>query len=149
MNEPINELLKKLDNLTIETKPLWGKMTAQHMVEHLIFAFRMSNGKLKLECANPPEKLPTIKRLMLSGRPLPQNYINPAIGENLLPLRFESLEKAKEILAEEIIAHYKYFEENPDAVQTNVTCGDLNKGEWEIFHQKHFTHHLRQFGIQL
>jgi hypothetical protein len=25
-----------VDNLDVDTKPLWGKMTAQHVVEHLI-----------------------------------------------------------------------------------------------------------------
>jgi len=36
---------------------------------------------------------------------------------------------------------------NPDALKLNPTFGELNKAEWEIFHEKHFTHHFKQFGI--
>ena len=147
MPDSIRDLLQKLDNLKIGPKPLWGKMTAQHMVEHLIFAVRTSNGKLKLECFNPVEKLPTLKRFLLSDRPLPHNFINPVIGEGLVPLQYESLEKAKEILAGEINDYYNFFEDHTDALLTNVTFGDLSKDEWEVFHQKHFTHHLQQFGL--
>jgi len=147
MINSINEFLPKLDNLTVETKPLWGKMTARHMVEHLILAVRISNGKIKLKCFSPPEKLPILKKILLSSRPLPRNFINPVIDENLMPIQYESLEEAKKILAAEIADYYKYFEDNKAAFLTNVTFGDLNKEEWEIFHQKHFTHHLLQFGI--
>ena len=147
MQNSINYFLTKLNNLTVETKPLWGKMTAQHMVEHLILAVKMSNGKVKLECFNPPEKLPVLKKILLSSRPLPRNFINPVLGEDLIPLQFESLEETKKILSQEINDYYKYFEDNPDALLTNITFGNLNKNEWEIFHQKHFTHHFQQFGL--
>lgn len=147
MQDSIKDFLQPLNNLKIDTKPLWGKMTSQHMVEHLIFAVRISNGKLKSECFNPPEKLPTLKKFLLSNRPLPQNFINPVIGEDLLPLQYDSLDKAKEILTEEINDYFEFFEDHPGATPTNVSFGDLNKDEWEIFHQKHFTHHLRQFGL--
>ena len=147
MQYHINDFLPKLNNLTADTKALWGKMTAQHMVEHLILAVKMSNGKVRLECFNPPEKLPTLKRILLSSRPLPRNFINPYLGEDLMPLEYKSLEEAKQILAEEIKDYYKYFEDNPDTFLTNVTFGDLNKDEWEVFHQKHFIHHFKQFGL--
>ena len=37
------ELLKKL---TPDKKPEWGIMSAQHMIEHILLAVQMSNGKL-------------------------------------------------------------------------------------------------------
>jgi len=58
----------------------------------------MSTGKIKLECFNPPEKLPTLKRFLMSSRPLPKLFVNPAIGENLLLLEYTSLEESKKIL---------------------------------------------------
>jgi len=122
-------------------------MSAQHMVEHLILAVRTSNGKLNVGCFNPPEKWPTLKKYLLSSRPLPQDFVNPIIGTNLLPLEFESLEKALTVLRTEVEDYYKFFEMNPDALKLNPTFGELNKAEWEIFHEKHFTHHFKQFGI--
>ena len=142
-----NQYIEKLILLRANTKPLWGKMTPQHMVEHLILAMRMSTGKLKLECFNPPEKLPALKRFLMSSRPLPKLFVNPAIGENLLPLEFSSLEEAKNILNQEIIDYLNHFELNPEAKTVNVTFGELNKEEWDVFHKKHFIHHFSQFGL--
>ena len=142
-----NQYIEKLILLRANTKPLWGKMTPQHMVEHLILAMRMSTGKLKLECFNPPEKLPALKKFLMSSRPLPKFFVNPAIGENLLPLEYSSLEEAKNILNQEIIDYLSHFELNPEAKTVNVTFGELNKEEWDVFHKKHFLHHFSQFGL--
>lgn len=142
-----NQYIEKLISLGSNTKPLWGKMSAQHMVEHLVLAMRMSTGKIKLECFNPPEKLPALKKFLMSSRPLPKLFVNPAIGENLLPLEYPSLEEAKRILQQEITDYLNYFELNPEEKTMNVTFGELNKVEWDIFHKKHFIHHLSQFGL--
>ena len=85
------QFLTKINNLKPETKPQWGKMTAQHMVEHLITAVQISNGKEHFECFNPPEKLPALKRFLMSNRPLPRNFVNPVIGPDNLPLRYPDI----------------------------------------------------------
>jgi hypothetical protein len=147
LEKPLINKLRLFDNLNPDTKQLWGKMSAQHMVEHLIFAVRTSNGKLNVGCFNLPEKWPVLKKFLMSSRPLPKEFLNPIIGENLLPLDYENLSAAKRMLTIEIEAYYNYFEENPDGTLLNPTFGELNKDEWDIFHEKHFTHHLAQFGI--
>jgi len=147
LNNPLIDKIKLLGTLKSDTKQLWGKMTAQHMIEHLILAVRTSNGKLNVGCFNPPEKWPTLKRFLLSSRPLPKEFLNPIIGENLLPIEYKNLDEAIKILSQEVDDYYEYFEENPDALLLNPTFGELNKAEWDVFHEKHFTHHLSQFGI--
>ena len=143
----INKFIAKLNLLKPDQKPVWGKMSAQHMVEHLILAVKMGNGKLKFECINPPEKLPTLKKFLMSSGPMPKGFVNPIIGSDNLPLDYSSLEEAISKLKEEIEDYYRFFEENPDAKPVNATFGVLNKDEWEHFHKKHFTHHLEQFGL--
>ena len=143
----INKFITKLNLLKSDQKPLWGKMSAQHMVEHLILAVKMGNRKLKFECINPPEKLPTLKKFLMSSRPMPKGFVNPVIGPDNLPLNYSSLDEAKNKLEEEIEDYYRFFEENPDAKPVNATFGELNKDEWGHFHKKHFTHHLEQFGL--
>jgi hypothetical protein len=147
LNKIINYLVDKLDKLEADTKPLWGKMTPQHMIEHLILAIQAGNGKLKVECFNPEEKLPVLKRFLQSNRELPKEFINPLIGEDLLPLKFSDLNEAKRKLFSEIEVHEMFFNKNPDALTTNPTFGPLNKEEWNRFHEKHFKHHLKQFGL--
>jgi oxepin-CoA hydrolase/3-oxo-5,6-dehydrosuberyl-CoA semialdehyde dehydrogenase len=143
----MKEYLKLLEKLSENMKPLWGKMTAQHMVEHLILAVKMSNGKTNLECFNPPEKIPALKRFLMSSRALPKLFENPALGKGLVELEFNSLIEAKEKLKEEIENHNSFFKNNPDSKTVNVTFGKLNKKEWDVFHKKHFKHHLSQFGL--
>ena len=147
MQSSLNYFLEPLTKLEPDTKPLWGKMTAQHMVEHLILSVKMSCGKFDVECFSPEEKLPVLKKILMSDRPLPRNFVNPIIGENLLSLEYDSLDKSKVILKAEIKNYYDYFVKYPDAVFTNPTFGKLNKLEWDVFHNKHFTHHLSQFGL--
>lgn len=147
MNNNLNNFLIILEKLSVNSKALWGKMTPQHMVEHLIMTLQSSNGKIKVECVTPTEKLPASKRFLLSSRPLPKLFINPVIGPDLLPLKFSNLDEAKKMLKLELEDYYKFFRENSDAKTAHVTFGELKKDEWDIFHQKHFTHHLSQFGL--
>lgn len=147
MNNNLYNFLLILQHLSETSKPLWGKMSPQHMVEHLIWTLQSSEGKIKVACVTPPEKLPVSKRFLLSSRPLPKLFINPVIGPDLLPLKFSNLDEAKKMLNLELEDYYKFFKGNPDAKTTHVAFGELNKDEWDIFHQKHFTHHLSQFGL--
>ena len=83
---------------------MWGIMSAQHMVEHLIQAVQLSNGTLdNKECMNPPEKLNVLKRFLLSSRPMPKNFVNPVIGSELKPLINSSLQNAIKKLKVEIV----------------------------------------------
>jgi hypothetical protein len=141
------DFLIKLDELKPDQKPLWGKMTAQHMVEHLIWSVQGSNGNLKFDCSFPPERLPAMKNFLLSDKPLQKLYTNPLIGPDLVELNNANLEEAKEILKEEISYYHTYFQQNPNSKPIHMIFGELNKEEWDVLHKKHFTLHLSQFGL--
>ena len=146
MKSTIN--LPQLKSLTNETKPLWGTMTPQHMVEHLVRAVQSSNGSFAFtEFMTPPEKVPILKRFMFRTRPFPKNFVNTVIGEGLKPLVYSDLDSGKEELLKEIDDFHKYFKSNPEAKPINATFGPLTYEEWIAFHNKHFTHHLTQFGL--
>jgi len=102
-----NKLISKLSLLTPDQKPLWGKMSAQHMVEHLILALKMSNVKLKFECINSLDKLPTLKKFLMSNRPMPKGFVNPVVGPDNFPFNNSSLDEAKNKLEEEIEGYYQ------------------------------------------
>lgn len=140
--------LSPLKTLLEDTKPEWGIMTPQHMVEHLCDAVKISNGKLvNLDCMNPDEKLPILKRFLNSSRPLPQNFVNTVVGSELKPLANHNLKEAISELEKEISEIDVFFELNSDAKPINPTFGPLNKEEWIQFHKKHFRHHMKQFGL--
>lgn len=147
MNKPLENKLELLNTLNENTDPLWGKMTAQHMIEHLIGAFQMSIDELKVECFNPPDKLPVLQKILMSTRPLPKNFVNPVIGADLKPLQYSNLVESISVLKNYVDQYYLFYEKNPDAKPTNPTFGPLNREQWDAFHEKHMTHHLSQFGL--
>ena len=147
MNDQIENLLQNLDKLNPDTQPQWGTMTAQKMIEHLVNTFKIANGKLKVECYSEEKKLPVLKKILMSERPMPKGFDSPANKLVTQNYEYENIDEAKRVLREEVNAFYKHFEENPEAVLMNPTFGELNKEEWVQFHKKHLTHHLTQFGL--
>ncbi|MFI5156234.1 MAG: hypothetical protein ACHQEM_08610 [Chitinophagales bacterium] len=41
----------------------------------------------------------------------------------------------------------QFFKDHPLAKPVNPTMGPLDHKEWIIFHNKHFTHHFKQFNL--
>lgn len=139
--------LEKLNQLRADQKPLWGKMTPQHMLEHLYKTVQSSINEISLNVYTEERKIPLLKRLFLGDRALPTEFMNPAIGPNLLQLEFENLGSAIKEL-ENVLARYdKFFADNPSSKTIHPIFGYLTKEEWDVFHHKHFKHHLSQFGL--
>ena len=143
----MKQYINRLEALHKDKEPLWGSMRAQQMVEHLVMAVQMSYGKLNVKCYTPKERIPILKRFLTSEKPLPKNFDNPALKDIDLTLMFPSLEIAVSQLKNEIEIYESVFYENPGLLSMHPTFGELNKSEWNIFHKKHFTHHLSQFGL--
>jgi oxepin-CoA hydrolase/3-oxo-5,6-dehydrosuberyl-CoA semialdehyde dehydrogenase len=143
----IDGRINLLHKLKEDQKPLWGKMSPQHMVEHLYKAVQSSINEIQFKIYTEDNKIPVLKRFLLGNRPLPKEFMNPAIGPDLLPLEFSSLEAAVNELEKVIERYNLFFTENPSAKTAHPTFGLLSKEEWDIFHQKHFTHHLSQYGL--
>lgn len=143
----LNNHIESLKNLRSDQKPLWGKMTAQHMVEHLYKTVQTSINEIEMKIYTEERKIPVLKRLFIGERPIPKEFINPAIGPNLMNLEFENLTTAIDELENVLTRYDKFFKDNPAAKTIHPIFGYITKEEWEIFHQKHFKHHLSQFGL--
>ena len=141
------EIENLLSRLTVDQKPLWGKMTPQHMVEHLYKAVQSSINEISLNVYTEERKIPVLKKLFLGERPLPKEFMNPAIGPELMQLEFENLNNAINELRNVLQRYEQFFIDNPSIKTAHPIFGHLIKEEWDNFHQKHFRHHLSQFGI--
>jgi hypothetical protein len=76
------------------------------------------------------------------------NYKHPLLKQvGLEPLQYPDLETAKKALLESIEKVYAYFKSNPNAAVYNPVFGMLNEYEWELYNQKHFHHHFKQFNL--
>lgn len=138
-----------LTKLRFEKKPLWGKMTAQHMVEHMaqsLVASTILNNKTE---ASPLNSIQSEFRnmIILSGADFPRGLQNPIFQFGLPPYQHADIEAAKSKLVEKIEQFYKIYEANPNAFNYSLFFGDLNFEETQILHFKHFKHHFSQFEL--
>lgn len=140
-------LSQAISSLDEDTEAQWGEMSAQHMVEHLVFAFRMSTGRLEVRCQTTDEKLDRMQAFLSLNRAMPKGFTNPVTGDKLLELQYDSMDQAKKALEKEVQYYLSYYEDNPDATHTNPMFGELDAEGWQKFHFKHCFHHLSQFGL--
>ena len=136
-----------LEKLTPETKPAWGKFTAQHMLEHLGNTLVIVSSKKDFPVITPEDQLPSYRHFLMSDKPFTRNIPNPIVGTEPPALRFENLETAKTKLLAAIDNFHKFFQENPEARPVHPFFGKLNFEEWLQFQRKHFRHHFTQFGL--
>lgn len=142
------EIKTKLDCLKENTPSLFGKMTAQHMVEHLTYSVMFSNGNISQKLYYSADKAKLIKdAIIYSDKQMPIGFKAPMLGDELLELRFPNLITSVSMLLSELDAFDKYFNSDQNAVPINPIMGELNKQEWITFHNKHFEHHFKQFKL--
>jgi hypothetical protein len=140
-------LINCITNLPVETKSLWGKMSAHDMIEHLIWSFDCSIGTFEVHCHTPENILERAKRFLYDNRPTPQNYKNPLIGEDPFLHHYSTYSEAKDVLLKSVDIFKEYFNEHPDEVHIHPVFGPLSAEEWQRSQYKHCFHHLLQFGI--
>jgi len=131
------ELLARIDRVTDDTKPLWGKFTARRMLDHIARATEMAAGERDVA----PKKLPVryfpLKQLFLYVLPMPKGL--PTSPE-LLNDSPEPLEKSKATL-------HRIIENFDPKPCDHPAFGMLSAHAWSVLVYRHCDHHLRQFGV--
>ena len=140
------EMLAVLNGLTPNQKPLWGKMKAQEMVEHLSDMLMMSRGTGNFTIDVDAETIARRQQFLSSDKEMAKNIAVPFTKE-IIELRHDELELALDEFAEEWINFTEYYENNPSASVIHPYYGDLDFNLWLKMHDKHFTHHFKQFGL--
>jgi len=138
-----------LSILTEDAKPNWGSMSAQHMLEHLEYTYRIASGEIQdFEIATPEKILEKVHATLYNYTKMPHNHDFPLAEESeITKLKHTDLNTAKQMLIEARSNYLAYFKQNPDATTKNVVFGDLNKFEWYLLERKHLNHHFEQFGL--
>lgn len=145
LQNDIIPLLYKLDPLQ---KGKWGKMDGQQMVEHLRDICKVASGKIVLPLVNTdPEKLAQARSFLLSELPFRENTKVPVMPEEPRSHKYSSLEEAISKTEEELKEIFTVYTSNPSLVLMHPIFGELNYAEQVQYLDKHFRHHLRQFGL--
>ncbi|RPD38891.1 DUF1569 domain-containing protein [Chitinophaga barathri] len=134
-----------LEKLQPDTTPAWGRMNAQQMIEHLDGIVRHSASDEGTEILSPEETLPKLRRWLETDKPLPKDFMNPVYKDR--PPAHPDLETAIRSLHEGLAHFHQVYDLHPEHTSPHPVFGYLDYEGWLRFHQKHFRHHLTQFGL--
>ena len=138
------ELVRKADS---NTKPVWGKMNLQQMVEHMSDAVRNANGKIAFELVTPMEKVEAMQHFVRSEKEFKPNTKNAMLGDEPEPVKQKDIGAALAEYEAEVKDFQNYFSKNPDTTLMNPFFGPLNFSDWCDLLYKHGVHHLKQFAL--
>lgn len=135
-------IIDRINNLTPDSTPLWGKMSVDQMLKHVNETIIVSFGETQL-------KINFVFRLL--GRMLKKNAFNKGFGENS-PTAKEFIftgqydfEEAKK----ELVKNFNRFTEGHQSITVlnHPFWGKMTYEDWNKLMWKHTDHHLRQFGV--
>jgi hypothetical protein len=152
MNEEKLNFLKKefiplLQKMDPDTKPGWGKMNLQQMIEHFSGAVKIATGTLKFPGAVETNDGGKSYAFMMSEKPFKERTNNPFLSEEPYPVRNHTLNAAIGELQVALLEFFMSYEKDADKRVLNPFFGNLNYAEQVQLLYKHALHHLRQFGV--
>ncbi len=140
------EVPNALTELSANTKPEWGTMSANEMLEHLIAGVILSMKDVPRSITTPEDKLPVYKKFLMSDRPFGKDLPKPKEFDDY-PTKNDDINESKAELLKRIEEMLLYFEKHPQHSAIHSSFGRLTVEEWKHLHKKHFTHHFLQFGL--
>lgn len=132
-------LLRRMETVASDRRPLWGKMNAGQMLAHVNAALAMATGELKTAPKKSPLANPLGRWLVIYVMKWPQG--TPTAPELLAvePAEWAAdLERFRELL-EAAGTHAGEWPRHP-------AFGRMTGKQWGDLGYKHLDHHLRQFG---
>ncbi|PQJ69286.1 hydroxymethylglutaryl-CoA reductase, degradative [Polaribacter butkevichii] len=140
-----NLVRSKLSMIDKNSKPIFGKMNGQQMIEHLSFLLQISNGKVAADYYVSDEKSARRKPFLNTEGELQVGFKAPLLSEEPNDLKFNSVGEAINDLFIQIDDFKIHFE--TAKAENHPFFGELDYAYWQKFHVKHFTHHFKQFGL--
>ncbi len=141
----VDEVINRINNLTTDSKPLWGKMSVSQMLAHCCVTYEFIYEN-KHPVPGTFKKILLklfVKNTVVSDKPYKRN--NPTAPEFLIRDN-KNFETEKKRLIDFIERTYMlgaaHFE-NKEA----RSFGKLSLNEWNNMFYKHLDHHLGQFGV--
>ena len=138
-----------LEKINPNQVPLWGKMSYQHMLEHMMLAFKVSSQHEPVACIHEPERVAKMQAFLLTDIPFKENTKSPLLGATLEPLIYTSIEVALQQLKEAMSTYFNQYAIQEDVLVFHPIFGTLDKQLNDALLYKHAVHHLKQFGVEL
>lgn len=139
------ELIARIEKLTPETQPLWGKMSVSQMMAHCNVAYDMTYTDKYPKPTGFKKFLIKLfaKNLVVGPKPYKKNI---RTAPEFLITDLRDFEKEKEILIQNIIKTQELGEDHFENKESHA-FGPLTSAQWNTLFYKHLNHHLEQFGV--
>ena len=135
-------MIARINELTTQSQPQWGKMNCGQMLAHLTEALRMALGDLQIKPKGGPLRYWPLKPLILNWLPFPKGA----------PTAPELIARSPKEIGPEVAELHKLLERFVASTTRqdwpeHPAFGKLSAQEWGALIYKHMDHHLRQFGV--
>ena len=142
-----DDVRSKLLNLKEDTKPVFGQMNAQQMIEHLSSVTQIANGNWNVDVFVSDEKSARRKPFLDSENELQMGFRASFLSDGPVPLKFNSLAEAIDDLDYQVQQFVMIFNKEEGRTVVHPFFGELDFDYWKKFQVKHFTHHFKQFDL--
>ena len=143
--DDVAEFIVRINRLTVDTKPKWGKMNVEQMLAHCNVTYEMvyDNIHPKPNAFKRFMLKLIVKNIVVNDKPYKPNS-QTAPEFIIKDARKFELEKQRLIdyLLKTQQLGAKYFDG-----KESLSFGVLNQQEWNNMFVKHLEHHLSQFGV--
>ncbi len=137
-----NEMLDRLERLSPDATPRWGRMSSAQMLAHLADWMAMAEGSLAVAPIRMIVRYSPLKQLAIYWLPFPKN---------VMTARELRTRKARDwsIELETVRQRLEGFEGVARRVgwPHHPAFGKMTRRAWCVFAYRHMDHHFRQFGI--
>lgn len=137
-------LILRINNLTPESKALWGKMTVDQMLSHC-------QAPIDFAFGTTPMKANFVMRLLgrlVKGKMLKSDEFkkNSPTAPSFIRTGTYDFDETKNGLIDRI---NRFSELGQNAVKStkHPFFGEMTYDEWSQLHTMHLNHHLKQFGV--
>ena len=140
-----NEFIERINQLTPETKALWGKMNVSQMLAHccVTYEYVYDNIHVKPKGFKKFILKVFVKNLVVNEKPYKKN--NPTAPDFVMA-NDKNFDLEKERLIN-YIRRTQELGENHFENKDSHSFGVLNKTQWKNMFSKHLDHHFSQFGV--
>lgn len=135
-------ILMRLELLSPEIKPAWGRMSAPQMQVHVADQIRCALGQLDLGQKYTWMRRSPFKQLIVHLLPWPKN--TPTAPELVDPAAGDWEQDRSELLR----VMEEFVRRGPKGTfSDHPMFGTLRAKDWGVLVWRHLDHHFRQFGI--
>lgn len=143
--DDVTEFIGRINKLTVDAKPKWGKMNVEQMLAHCNVTYEMiyDNIHPKPNAFKRFMLKLIVKNIVVNDKPYKSNS---QTAPEFIIKDARKFELEKQRLIDYLLKTQQLGPKHFDGKES-LSFGVLNQQEWNNMFVKHLEHHLSQFGV--